>query len=159
MCADQSFCLYILWICSCCCLSDQHQFLLKVMLNSLHVRRFFFQPSCVPGVLGRLLNKSLHYTPPSFWSILRNCCVHMWKSGAVTVTCEQQLSPGIFKLNKKLVLLSCRLDVAVCSSLSSAPRLPAVCPLFPSQPCSVYIADMPHEAREANVPEECQHEV
>lgn len=119
----------------------------------------FFQPSCVPGVLGRLLNKSLHYTPPSFWSILRNCCVHMWKSGAVTVTCEQQLSPGIFKLNKKLVLLSCRLDVAVCSSLSSAPRLPAVCPLFPSQPCSVYIADMPHEAREANVPEECQHEV
>lgn len=85
--------------------------------------------------------------------------MHTWKSRAVTVTCEQQLSHGIFKLNEKLVLLSCRFAVAVCSSLSSTPRLPAVCPLFPSQPCSVYIADMPLEALEANVPEQCQHEV
>lgn len=122
---------------------------------------FFSNPSVFQACLGdtscRLLNKSINYTP--FWSILRNCCIHTWKSRAVTVTCEQQLSDGIFKLNEKLVLLSCRFAVAVCSSLSSTPRLPAVCPLFPSQPCSVYIADMPLEALEANVPEQCQHEV
>lgn len=71
------------------------------------------------------------------------------------------------KLNKKLVLVSCRFDVGVCVQQFVIQALNACClpPQLPppasflAQPCSVYITDVPLEALEANVPEQCQHEV
>lgn len=115
------------------------------MLNSLYGDSF--SPSVFQACLGdascSLLNTSLDSTPPF-------TCGKV----ALSLLPEQQLSHGVFKLNKELVLLSCRFAVAVCHPLPgcllSAPSLPL---------SSVYIADVPLEALEANAPEQCQHEV
>lgn len=154
----------------------------RYQTNSVTLHRF--QTSCVAATFGEkcmqilkqqyYLNVRLHLRR-EFWVIV------VFIYGKVSVwflTVNSSSLMAYFKINKELLLVNCRFSVVACPSvcvyvsvcvcaciafchpgldcLLSGPPPP---PPFLAQPCSVYITDVPGEGLEANVPEQCQHEV